>query len=86
MTWLSPLDFTMTTPKTTPPHIFESDTVLIIKKTTLLRVDQLKRVSFERDKADGGDGILGRDRVDGYDGIFNLKNCETYYHRHHDDC
>ena len=66
--------------------MFESDTVLIIKKTTLLRVDQLKRISFERDKADDDDGILGRDRADGDDGIFNLKNCETYYHRHHDDC
>ena len=59
----------MTRPKTTPPHIFESDTVLIIKKTTLLRVDQLERVSFKQDKADDNDGI------------FNHKNCETYYHQ-----
>ena len=50
----------------------------------LLRVDQSERISFERDKANGDDGILGRDRADGDDGIFNLENYETYNHHHHD--
>ena len=54
------------------------------KKTTLLRVDQSEGVSFERDKDDGDDGILGQDRADGNDGIFNLENCEAYNHHHHD--
>ena len=47
-------------------------------------MDQSEGVSFERDKADDDDGILGQDRADGDDGILNLENCEAYNHHHHD--
>ena len=40
---------------------------------TLLRVDQSEGLSFERDKADDDDGILGQDRADGETGSLTSK-------------